>query len=131
MLKITNASTVEGSGDGLRILEGSQNDIRPSLPIFSTFEEVVSYFDMNRLGSYYERQNGLTPRCYYGKKHGEDFGTITYVTEDGRVGLIWAFGCRAGWFYLYPSDAQLMYFLKQAPDHIRRVLTNNKKEYKI
>lgn len=127
-----NTSTVEGDGRDSNFLNGngSQNP-RPSLPIFESFEEIVSYFDKTRKGTYYERKHGLTPRCYFGKKHGGDFGTITYTTDDGRVGLIWAFGCRAGWFYLYPSDDQLMYFLKQAPDHIRRVLTNNKKEYKL
>lgn len=109
--------------------DNSQN--RPALPIFSTFEEIVSYFDIGRKGTYYERKHGLTPRCYYGKKQTKDFGTISYVTDDGRVGLIWAFACRAGWFYLYPSDAQFMYFLKQAPKHITAVLTNNNKEYKL
>jgi len=126
---MTTPNGEEAAGNISNDLFGSQNP--PSLPIYSSFEELLTYFELNGKGSYYERENGLKPRHYKGVKHSEDFGTITYVTDDARIALIWAFGCRAGWFYVYPSDAQFMYFLKQAPDHIRRVLENNNKGYKL
>ena len=110
---------------------GSENKPRPSLPIFNDFEELFTYLEMQKLGSYYERKNGLTPRCFYGVKQTEDFGTITYVTNDGRVALIWAFGTRAGWFYIYPTSEQIDYFYKEGRQHIVNVLTNNNKEYKL
>lgn len=103
--------------------------------LFPTFEAVVDYLDEQRKGSYYEQRHGLTPRCFFGRKWSEEFGTISYVTDDGRVALLWAFqlGNRnaQGWFYIYPSDPTLMYFLKKCPEHIEAVLTNNSKAYKI
>lgn len=133
-MKKINASithVVEGTGRQTSNNNGSQNVSRPALPIFDDFEQLFTYLKEQALGSYYERKHNLTPRCFHGIKQTEDFGTITYVTDDGRTALIWAFGTRAGWFYIYPSSEQFDYFYNKAPVHIAAILTSNKKEYKL
>ena len=49
---------------------------------YQTFNELVEFFESHP-GSFYERKKGLTPRCAHGHLWGDDFGTITYVTDDG------------------------------------------------
>lgn len=122
----------EGTG-GFSFFDGSQNDDKPprlSLWKAENFEQLVAAW-VDHKGSHYERKHGLKPRCVYGELQNSDFGTITYYTDDGRIGLIWAFRRGRSWVAIYPTAAQFDYFYKTAPQHIAAVLTNNKKEYKL
>jgi len=99
--------------------------------LFKTFDALVQHI-REIPGSYYERKHDLPKRCVYGKLWGESFGTITYVTDDGRTALMWGFKLGgSGWAYVYPPDDMLQYFYIHAREHISAVLENNKKKYKV
>lgn len=93
--------------------------------VFPSFEAIVDYLKESP-GSYYERDRGLARRCVYGRLWAPHFGTVTYVTDDGRIGLLWAFEKRGiGWIFIYPDEGTINYFLYKAPYQIRAVLENN------
>lgn len=93
--------------------------------IFESFEALIDYLAKTP-GSYYERDKGLVKRHVYGKKISPSFGNITYVTDDGRVALIWAFKKKGiGWFFVYPDDGTLIYFRDYCAGDINAILENN------
>ena len=94
---------------------------------FSSFEDIIEHLTKTE-GSLYERKKKLARRHIKGKKHTVDFGTITYVTDDGRIGLLWAFQTKGTrWIFIYPSKETIEYFRDQAPKHIKAILENNKR----
>ncbi|RLC36018.1 hypothetical protein DRH27_05895 [Candidatus Falkowbacteria bacterium] len=103
--------------------------------MFSSFEELLETITAERKGSVYEQEHGLIPRCFKGELQGDGIGTITYVTSDGRVALLWAFrlgnSLNSKWVYLYPTAAQFEFFYTNAREHIKAVLEHNDKQEKV